>query len=336
MILDAKDILLLIAREWSISPPLENIDYGFETIPLSEEGFDEGFERIEDTSNSSTVSLQLDEFNPMHPDYQIVFINRPERLIPVAPNVVKHEMDVLVQIFTKLIRYKPENIDSIYRPAILAMKNELTRIFNANRYNVVGTEATLNHSSFVDSKFPHGYGTDPEPIVYVSSCVVQIHFYEGLEDVDTDVRVSEVRIMDGDLLGVTDVQYVDTDPWQPQQVPKGPLLEQHLLGPHVTGTIRCHDFNSIHIQLFTIPITEDGNTYPVNSNNTKTVFSTDIPSNPQFIVYFKDSSGNETRFNFYNVRIQKIELSRGSTSGYVPLEWVIHWMADYYYIGVPE
>ena len=287
------------------------------------------------TFTGNDVLLQLDEYNPLHPDYQIVFINNPERIMFVAPNVIRHEQDVRIELHTKLVHYDPTDIENSYRPTILAMKEELTRIFNANRYDSVGN--TLNHSSWRDSKFPHGFGTDAEPISFVSRMTVQIHYYEAVDGDDTAIglRPSEIEIMGEDLLGVTEINWDEVDPWVPLQVPKGTLKEQHLLGPHVDGTIVCHDYKSLYTCLYTIPIVPNGNQYPINQDMTKIKFSTDIPSNPQFVVTMRDVLGNTYTHSFFNVRIKKIELQRANTSGLVPMSWVIHWMSDYIYTTPP-
>ena len=285
-------------------------------------------------ASDTDILLQLDEYNPNHPDYQIVFANNPERIMYITPNVIRHEQDIRIEVHTKLVHYQPDDLEGIYRPEQLTMKEELTRIFNANRFDNVGN--TLNHSSWRDAKFSHGLGTDAEPISFVSRMTVQIHYYEAVDGDETAIglRPSEVKIMNEDLLGVTEVEWTDTDPWVQLQIPKGPLLEQHLLGPHIDGKIVCHDYQSLYEVLYTIPIVNGGNQFPVNVDNSKTKFSTDIPSNPMFIIYMKDVLGNLYTHEFFNVRIRKIELTRANTSGLVPISWTIHWMADYIYTTI--
>lgn len=131
-----------------------------------------------------------------------------------------------------------------------------------------------------------------------------------------------------------DIKWGDMDPWVMLQVPKGPLLEQHLLGPHIDGTITTHDFRSLYEVLYTIPIVPDGNQYPINGDMTKIKFST-VPESPQFVVTMKDVLGNSYTHDFFNVRIRKVELQQADTSGLVPVTWVIHWMADYIYTAPP-
>ena len=280
--------------------------------------------------------LQLDEYTPVQPDYQIVFINTPERVMFVAPNVIKHEMDVTVQVYQKLPHYQNDDIETTYRPRQLAMKNELTRIMNTYRFNTIAQGVTINHSSWRDSKFPHGLGSEAEPISFLSTMSVQIHWYEVVSGDATEIgiRVAEVSIMGGDLLGVMGVDWKDTDPWVMLQVPKGPVLEQHLLGPHVEGSITCHDYHSIYTQLQTIPIVVAGTQYPVNTDNSKTVFSTN-PTSSQFTIYLEDAYGNVNQFQFVNVRIRTIELTGATTTGMSPISWTIMFMADYIYVVPP-
>src|SRR3989304_5475210 len=103
--------------------------------------------------------LALDEYNPNNPLYQIVFINRPERTVFVAPNVIKHEQDIHIEMHVKLIRYEPSNVDS-KRTIFKAMKGELSRIFNTFRFDNVGS--TVNLSAWADNKLHHRVGLDKE------------------------------------------------------------------------------------------------------------------------------------------------------------------------------
>ena len=306
---DANDIKTLVQNKWALMYPSLNDLY-----------------------------LQLDEYTPLQPDYQIVFINSPERVMFVAPNVIKHEMDVTLQVYQKLPHYQNDDIETTYRPRQLAMKDELTRIMNTYRFNTIAQGVTINHSSWRDSKFPHGLGSEAEPISFLSTMFVQIHWYEVVSGDATEIgiRVAEVSIMGGDLLGVMGVDWKDTDPWVMLQVPKGPVLEQHLLGPHVEGTITCHDYHSIYTQLQTIPITIGGTQYPVNIDSSKTVFNTvnnGLPEPyPQFSIFMEDAYGDIIEYQVVNARIRNIELTRATTTGMSPISWTIRWMADYLYV----
>lgn len=277
-----------------------------------------------------TLIMVLDEYDPNNPQNELVFITRPENIIHIAPNVIKHEQSVIIEYYTKLVNYNPDDIYDTIRPNLLTVKEELTRILNTYRYDSIADGVTINHSAWRDAKFPHGYGGDLEPISFLTTMEVQLHYYEAIDGTEVGTRVSEVKILGSDLLGVTDVDWGDTDPWVKLQVPKGPLLEQHLLGPHIDGKIVCHDWNSIYTQLYTIPISAGGNTYPVNSDNSKTKFST---TSVQFSIFMEDASGNIAQFDFNTVRIKRIILDRGSTSGTFPTSWIIEWMAETVTIG---
>jgi hypothetical protein len=289
----------------------------------------------------------LDEFDPDYADFQIVFVNRPERIAYVSQNVIKHEQDVLIQVYNKLVKYNQDDIEGIWRPIIEDMKAELTRIFNGARFDVTPNSVTnigsgltgtvLNHSRWVDSKFSHGLSDDPEAIIFITSMTVQIHYYEVLSGDSTQIglRVATIQILSSDLLGALDATWEDTDPWVMLQVPKGPLLEQHLLGPHTTGTIRCLDWHSLYTLLYNTAIPENATLKPINPDNSKTVFSTTIPSSPEFTVTMLDIAGNTYTFDFFNVRIQKVRLVRGLTSGVNPIEWEVTFMADFFYPHSP-
>ena len=279
-----------------------------------------------------SILLQLDEYNPNNPDYQILFANRPERIIPITPNVVKHEQDVVVTLFMRLPTYQPDAVDDTLRPMQLSMKEELTRIFAENRYQAIG-QCTLIHTNFKDGKFARGLGDDAEPISYASTMIVQLHYYEAVNGNATAIglRPSSIQILTKDLLGFSDVVWDDTDPWVKLQVPKGLILKQHLLGPEINGKIICHDYTSLHELLYETPTVSGGNRYPINGDNSKTKFSTDIPNNPDFTIVMTDALGNYWTHEFFNVRIKKVELNQANVAGLYPVHWIIHWMADYIY-----
>jgi hypothetical protein len=154
-----------------------------------------------------------------------------------------------------------------------------------------------------------------------------------VDDGSTDIgtRIAYIQIMGSNLLGAMDSDWDDTDPWVELQVPKGPILEQHLLGPHMMGKFTTHDFHSLYNLLYTIPINGVGtNLYPVMVDNSKTLFSTN-PASPQLVIAMEDSSGNIDVYNFINVRIKKIRQIRATTSGTQPVQWEVTFMADYIY-----
>jgi hypothetical protein len=277
--------------------------------------------------------LALDEFNPNNPKYQLVFINRPARTIFLSPNVLKVEQDIVIECHTKLIQYKPDVITTI-RDMFTTIKGEVKRILNVYRFDEVGS--TLNMSGWVDAKLPHGFGEDKEPLELVSRMTLQIIFYNTEDNTLVGTRVHKVTILNKDLLGLIDAGWVDTDPWVMIQIPKGPIIEQNLIGPHIHGTINTHDYNSLYDLLYATEITENPNHYPINSDNTKTKFSTDIPSNPELIIILKDNEGTEYEYWFFNVRIQTVQLEKTPTSGLKEAIWVITWMADYIYYAIPE
>ena len=281
------------------------------------------------TSTASNMLLQLDEYNPLHPDYQIVFINRPERTVFISPNVIKHEQDINVEIHVKLVRYEPTNVDE-KRTIFKAMKGELSRIFNTFRFDNVGS--TINVSAWADAKLPHGFGVDAEPLEFTTRLTMQIFYYESTDGTLTGVRVSRVEILGSDLLGLIDASWIDTSPWVHLQVPKGPLLEQHLLGPHIDGEISTHDYASLYELLYQTPIVEGSIKYPVLINQTKLKFSSSAnPSDPQFIIELVDDEGTTYTYNFFDVRIKQVELVKTNTTGQNEAVWRITWMADFVY-----
>jgi hypothetical protein len=230
----------------------------------------------------------------------------------------------------KLVNYQPDDIEAVWRPLILAVKNELTRIMNTYRFNGLGNGTTINHSDWKDSKFSHGFGQDADPINLSSTMTLEIVWYEALSADEIGMRVTALDIFNVPLLGLLDLTFVDTDPWVKLQVPKGPLLEQHLLGPHMEGRFTCHDWHSLWSLLYNTAIPENLSYKAINTDNSKTVFGTN-PANPEFVIYIQDQNGNTNGFQFINVRIQSVELSRATVLGTEPLNWTVKWMADYIY-----
>jgi len=276
------------------------------------------------------LRLQIDEYDPMHPEYQIVFLNRPERITPIAPNVIKHEQSVGIEFYMKLNNYLPDDIENVWRPLILSVKNELTRIMNTFRFNGLGNGSTINHSSWKDSKFPHGFAMDADPISLSSTMTVEIVWYEALNGDEIGMRVVALDIFGNSLMGLLNLTWVDTDPWVQLQVPKGPMLEQHLLGPHVSGTFDAHDWHSIYALLYNTAIPENPSYKPVNADGSKTAFSTN-PSSSEFTIYIQDNEGNTNGFQFVNVRIKTVQLDPATVLAVQPLNWTIKFMADYVY-----
>jgi hypothetical protein len=322
---DAADILTLVKNQWS----LNTVTY----ISTNPNGTFTYSENLSTTSNPAGLRLQLDEYDPMHPEYQIVFLNRSERITPVAPNVIKHEQVVGVEFYMKLINYLPDDIEAVWRPLILAVKNELTRIMNTYRFNGLGNGTTVNHSDWKDSKFPHGFAIDKDPINFASTMTIEIVWYESLNGDEIGMRVTALDIFGRPLLGLLDVSWSDMDPWVKLQVPKGPLLEQHLLGPHIDGSFTCHDWHSLYALLYITPITENPSYMAINADGSKTVFNTSASSNypNDFVVRIQDQNGNVNSFAFVDLRIQTVGPSRASVLGMTPISWEVKFMADYLY-----
>ena len=322
-LLDAKEILDFVMSKWNKSLAISPYVCTHTNLCTG----------VCDTwAETGDLKLVLDEYDPRVPNYQIVFINRPARTFFVSPNVVKHEQDVVLEVHVKLKHYEPTDLLTQREEEFKIIKGELSRIFNTYRYDNVGN--ILNMSSWVDAKLPHGLGDDREPIEFISRLTVEISYYESIDDSLVGIRVASVNIMGTDLLGLIDCKWEDTNPWVEIQVPKGMIIEQHLLGPQINIEVSTHDYESLHTALYTIPIT--GIIYPINVDNTKAEFSTDIPDTPQFIVTMKDNEGTSRVFNFFNVKVKTIELSKSTSSGKEELIWVVKLMADYVYTEIPE
>lgn len=284
-------------------------------------------------TTNGEIKLVLDEYDPRNPLYQIVFINRPERTVFVSPNVIKHEQNVNVEVHAKLVRYDPTEVTN-KRATFKNIKGELSRIFNTYRYDNVGS--TINVSAWLDAKLPHGFGIDAEPLQLVTRLTMQIFYYESIDNTNIGVRVSEVEILGADLLGLIDVHWIDTNPWVHLQIPKGPLLEQHLLGPHLDGEISTYDYASLHTRLYETPIVSGGIQYPILVDGTKIKFSTDIPTTPQLIIKMVDDEGNIYTYNFFDVRIKQVELVNTNTTGQNEAVWKVTFMADFCYYVAPS
>ena len=59
---------------------------------------------------------------------------------------------------------------------------------------------------------------------------------------------------------VRSVKYKEVSPWVHIDIPAGLMIHQHIKSPHVTGEIRCKDFNQLYTALFNTPIDASNHT----------------------------------------------------------------------------
>jgi len=122
---------------------------------------------------------------------------------------------------------------------------------------------------------------------------------------DIPTRIDDVEILSSHLKGVKDVQWRDSSPWVEIEVPAGNIIHHHLKGTKIEGTISCYDMSSLYAIFYNTEIGESGK-YPVDPNTgEKTKFST---LGDQFRVTIKSFTGQSYRFDFYDVRIETIDL----------------------------
>ena len=306
--------------------------------------------------------IQLDEYNPLYPRYQLVLINGGLKSTQIAPYVYKMEQSAMLDLHVRPVRNDPDATIPNQRAIFESMKVEIQNILTANQYNALangtqdpllydsqsGTPITTYYSvieqkSWSPSKIPHGFGRQKDPLEMLARLSVVVTYYlaNGVA-VNVGTRLVSVSILSQSLLGLVDGDWEDMDQWVQIKIPKGPVIEQGLIGPHVDGIVRTTDFRSLQNCLMLTQIPENTGHYPINSDNSKTQFSTTIPLSPEFIITLQDTysvgaspSANFLIFNFYNVRIKQIKMVKADTKGTNPIYFEIHWMADFYYVGIP-
>jgi hypothetical protein len=259
--------------------------------------------------------LALDEYNPTHPKYQIVFVNKPQRNIYITTGVSKKEQVVTMELHVKTPYYKPTALDT-FRETFLAIKDEVDRIMEEFRFDTLGS--IINMSGWVDAKLPHGYSNTKEPLELVSKFTIEISYYVSIDGANIGNRVKSVNVLDQPLLGLINASWDDKDIWVELQVAKGPLLNQQLLGSQVYITIQTHDYPSLYTCFYATAITTGH--YPINSDGSRTKFSA---SGDKFDIVLGDMDGVNQTFNFYDVRVVSINLEKASVSGLQETVWTI-------------
>ena len=136
-------------------------------------------------------------------------------------------------------------------------------------------------------------------------------------------RTKSVTILGQSLNGVIDSDWEDTNPWVRIEIPKGPILEQNLIGPHIDGEVSTTDWKSLYLCLFQIPISTGH--YPINSDGSKLNFSA---TGTDFVIVLEDNLGNSLTYQFTNVKIKTIQLDKLPTSGAKWGVWKIKFMCD--------
>jgi hypothetical protein len=305
-------------------------------------------------------NIQLDEFNTLYPRYQLVLINGGLKSTIVAPYVYKMEQSVMLDLHVRPVRNDPDSTIPNQRAIFEAMKVEIQNILTANQFNAlfndtqdpllddtIGGSPTTTYYSVIEqkswspSKIPHGFGKQKDPLEMTARLSVVVTYYlANGAAVNISSRLVSVSILNNSLTGLVDGDWEDMDQWVQIKIPKGPVIEQGLIGPHVDGIIRTADFRSLQTCLMGTEIPENLGHYPINIDNSKTLFSTTIPSSPEFIMTLQDTyasgaspSANFLIFNFYNVRIKQIKMVKADIKGTNPIIWEIHFMSDYYYVG---
>ena len=145
--LDAADLVSLLSIQWSISTPAIGTD------------------------TTSSLFINIDEYDPRVPVYQIVIKNRPLRPEYLAPNCIKLEQELLIELHVRPVRFDPDTIGN-FRTIWKNIKGEVTRILNKYRFDSVGN--TIDMTTWVDSKVPHGFDQSADPLEIVSTLTLHI------------------------------------------------------------------------------------------------------------------------------------------------------------------
>lgn len=136
--------------------------------------------------------VQLDEYNPIHPSFQLVVINRPTRTRFIAPNLVRIDQDMLLDLHLKFIRYDPATVSTL-RTTYENLKTYIKAALNKYRFDslfsVTDTcdpcfpftywlNTTINIGAWTNVPVPHGYGRQREPLEIVSRLTLSVIYYE--------------------------------------------------------------------------------------------------------------------------------------------------------------
>ena len=299
------------------------------------------------TQYNPDLLIQIDEYQPLQSRYQIVFKEGNPRTIYEAPNVYRIEQGIVLELHVRPIRFDPDNTITAQRLIFEQIKQEIQRILNTYRYdslfsNTVGG-VTTTYASTIEMRgwgqepLPHGFGRQKEPVEMVSRLGLTIIYYEcdGTPVAYIGDRVVSVSCLGNTFTGLVTAEWEDMDQWVMIKIPKGPVIEQGLIGPHVDGKVFVKDWRGLALCLMATQIPENTGHYPVNSDNSKTVFSV---SGNEWSITIRDSSPQPSNtgtkllvFWFTNVRIKQIKQVKASAQGGImEPQWEIDWMADTY------
>ena len=307
--------------------------------------------------------IQLDEYQPNQSRYQLVLKEGNLKSIFLAPSVYRLEQEVGIELHVRPVRYDPTTIDT-QRLIFENLKKAIQQIFNYYRYdslffdvethinlpcgfnNYVDTTtyaSQIEMRNWVNAPIPHGYGKQKEPLEMVARMAITVEYYEadGANVATTGNRVVSISVLSQNLYGLIEAEWEDLDQWVQIKIPAGPVIEQNLIGPHIDGVITCKEWRSISNCFMKTAITENASHYPINSDGSKTNFSS---NSDEFSITIRDISAQKVRtgsptyygtkllvFWFKNVKIKRIRQVKSSTQGGVSEpQWQIEFMADSY------
>ena len=305
------------------------------------------------TTQPDQLLIQLDEYQPLQSRYQLVLKEGNLRSVFLAPYVYRLEQGITLELHVRPVRMDVDTVTT-QRLIFEQFKKNIQTVFNTYRFDSLFVDTTgsvtTTYASIIDMKgwtqepIPHGYGRQKEPLEMVARLAITVIYYEveGSPLPAVGSRVVSVAIIGNTLDGLVDAEFEGMDSWVQIKIPKGPIIEQNLIGSHFDGTITTRSFRGLSKCLMETAIPENAGHYPINGDNSKSVFSTDIPTSPEFIITIRDTSpevsGSGTKLivhNFFNVRIKRYKMLKSSTQGGVgEPQYQIDWMADFIYTAL--
>jgi len=119
---------------------------------------------------------------------------------------------------------------------------------------------------------------------------------------------------------IRSVRYKEVSPWVHIDIPSGVMIHQHIKSPHVTGEIRCKDYDQLYTALFETLIDGDNHT-AIDTSNSYTKWQVDylrivvVAENKTEVTFRVDG------FKVASVYPANIELG-------VETEWIVEFNAD--------
>ena len=128
-----------------------------------------------------------------------------------------------------------------------------------------------------------------------------------------------------ELEGADTIQWADSDPWVPIEIPGAVYVStfQHIKPVKIEGTLTCYDYESMRKCLFETDIqTAEGQQYAVTETGMRYRIG-------YFHVTGLDQKSNPREYALHGVRIRNIQYPSLSKNEAGPQPFTIHFYAEY-------